>query len=233
MNKVCSICNIEKELNKFGKKSIAKDGKRPECKECQAKNSKKYREENKQKIANFFKKYYRKNRKRILKKQKQYEKNNAQKISQRKKQYYKNNIKKINDRSIQYQQKNKEIVRKKRRKYRQQRLKNDPTFRLASYYRTRVWKMMKVKFIQKRNKTFDILGCSIEEFWSHLEKQFTNGMTRENYGKWHIDHIVPLSSAKTKKELETLFHYSNCQPLWAKDNCSKNNKLDWYITKST
>jgi hypothetical protein len=91
---------------------------------------------------------------------------------------------------------------------------------------------MKMKFMQKKSKTFSMLGCSIEEFWNHLEKQFTDGMTRENYGKWHIDHIIPLSSAKNQEELERLFHYSNCQPLWAKDNYSKNNKLGWNISRS-
>jgi hypothetical protein len=50
-------------------------------------------------------------------------------------------------------------------------------------------------------------------------------MTWDNYGEWHIDHIIPLSSAKTESELIDLFNYKNTQPLWAKDNLSKGNRL--------
>ena len=79
----------------------------------------------------------------------------------------------------------------------------------------------------KSKRTIEIIGCSSEQFWQHLEKQFTEGMTRKNHGKWHIDHIIPLSSAKTLEEKIKLSHYTNLQPLWAKDNLTKNNKLDW------
>jgi len=58
-----------------------------------------------------------------------------------------------------------------------------------------------------------------------IESKFTDNMTWENHGKWHIDHIVPISSAITMAELEKLFHYSNLQPLWAKDNLAKSDKI--------
>jgi len=59
----------------------------------------------------------------------------------------------------------------------------------------------------------------------YIEKQFTKGMSWKNHGEWHIDHIIPLSSAKTEKELYELCHYTNLQPLWKTDNLSKNNKI--------
>jgi len=56
---------------------------------------------------------------------------------------------------------------------------------------------------------------------SHIERQFEKGMSWSNYGEWHIDHIIPLASAKTEAELIKLCHYRNLQPLWAEENRRK------------
>jgi hypothetical protein len=71
-----------------------------------------------------------------------------------------------------------------------------------------------------------LLGCSIIEFRQHLEKQFVNGMKWENYGEWHIDHIIPCSSFDLSKidEQKKCFHYTNQQPLWKIDNLRKGNR---------
>ena len=85
---------------------------------------------------------------------------------------------------------------------------------------------MNILKISKKNKTFDIVGCSPEFLKQHLEKQFTKGMSWELLGQHiHIDHIIPLSSAKTEDELYKLCHYENLQPLWAEDNLKKSNKI--------
>ena len=73
--------------------------------------------------------------------------------------------------------------------------------------------------------TEKILGCSFDELKLHLESKFVDGMNWENRGKWHIDHIIPLSSANTKEDLIRLSHYSNLQPLWAEDNINKGDKI--------
>ena len=78
----------------------------------------------------------------------------------------------------------------------------------------------------KKNKTILYIGCSLEELKLHLEKQFKPGMTWENHGEWHIDHIIPLASAKTEEDLYKLNHYTNLQPLWAIDNLKKSNKIN-------
>ena len=72
-----------------------------------------------------------------------------------------------------------------------------------------------------------MLGCSIDSLKRHLSKKFKIGMSWDNYGihGWHIDHIIPLSSAKTIEDIEKLCHYTNLQPLWAKDNLQKSNKI--------
>jgi hypothetical protein len=61
----------------------------------------------------------------------------------------------------------------------------------------------------------------------YMEKQFQPGMSFDNYGfdGWHIDHIVPLATAKTEEQVAKLNHYTNLQPLWAKDNMSKGAKI--------
>jgi hypothetical protein len=69
-----------------------------------------------------------------------------------------------------------------------------------------------------------ILGCPFSFLIKYIEARFADGMSWENRSKWHIDHIVPLSSAKTKKQLIKLNHYSNLRPIWAKDNLKKGSK---------
>lgn len=107
--------------------------------------------------------------------------------------------------------------------------KNKGVIKLARKLRKRITEILRIRFeIKKRYKTEEILGCTLEELVSHLESQFTEGMTWENRGLkgWHIDHIIPISSAKTEEEVYKLSHYTNLQPLWAKDNLEKHNKIN-------
>jgi len=77
---------------------------------------------------------------------------------------------------------------------------------------------------KKTSKTENMLGCKFDFFKNYIEKQFTEGMTFKNYGDWHLDHIKPLALAKTEEDVITLNHYTNFQPLWAKDNFKKGSK---------
>jgi len=77
----------------------------------------------------------------------------------------------------------------------------------------------------KDYKSSEYLGCEIEEFREYIENQFTEGMTWENYGEWHIDHIIPLQYKNpTMEEVVKRLHFTNTQPLWASDNMSKGNR---------
>jgi len=91
--------------------------------------------------------------------------------------------------------------------------------------RTRIIKACKAKNTHKQKRSMELLGCSIEEFKQHMERQFSEGMSWDNHGEWHIDHIKPVSLFDLTQEAEQLkaFHYSNCQPLWANDNFKKSN----------
>lgn len=116
----------------------------------------------------------------------------------------------------------------KQRSYENIRLKTDCNYKLKKSLRDRLSKALKVKKWIKKTHFRQYIGCSKEELHNHIEKQFTLGMTWNNYGfgdnKWTIDHIIPLSSAKTEEEMYKLCHYSNLQPLWYLDNIKKSNK---------
>ena len=85
------------------------------------------------------------------------------------------------------------------------------------------------KGYSKKTRTYQILGSDYEIVKKHLERQFKKGMNWDNYGKgsdkWHIDHIIPLCSAKSEEEVILLCHYRNLQPLWSKENHVKNGKI--------
>jgi hypothetical protein len=78
---------------------------------------------------------------------------------------------------------------------------------------------------KKTNKTEQILGCTIEEFKIYIQSNFKKGMSFENRNKWHLDHIIPISTAISYDDVIRLNHYTNFQPLWAKENLSKGDKI--------
>ena len=101
---------------------------------------------------------------------------------------------------------------------------NDLNSRLASVLRSRL--SHAIRSNTKVGSAVRDLGCSLDEFKIYMAALFLPGMSWDNWTKdgWHIDHIVPLSSAKTPQELIVLCHYSNLQPLWAHDNLVKGSK---------
>ncbi len=109
--------------------------------------------------------------------------------------------------------------------YWRERYYSDDLFKLAAVCRGRIHNIFKCKNIKKKNQSKELIGCSWRELKDRLSNQFTEGMTLENHGKWHIDHIIPLASAKTEEELIKLCNYKNLQPLWAVDNLKKSDNI--------
>lgn len=111
-----------------------------------------------------------------------------------------------------------EKINKQERIYWKKRRKSDINYKLKTNLRKRVWQALCGK--GKSKSTIKLLGCSIIKFKNHLKSKFTEGMSWQNYGKWHIDHIIPCVSFDLRKESEQkkCFNYKNLQPLWAKDN---------------
>lgn len=140
--------------------------------------------------------------------------------------YYKNRENEIL-RQVNYQKNNNESVKKSRNNRHQNNYDNDTLYKLKVNIRNRVKLFIKsVNFDIKTNNTFNIVGCSPKELKIYIEERFTEGMSWDNYKHtgWHIDHIIPLASAKTEEEVYTLCHYTNLQPLWCDENYKKGKK---------
>jgi hypothetical protein len=239
MKKTCTKCEKEKELIEFYGSKDSKDGLQYRCILCQKELRKEHYVNNKVKE----KLYYSINKERIKErtitwiknnkdKVEKYRNNNKDKIKKRDKEYYNKNKEKLNKISRDYAKKNKEKIsernklnRRKRRLYEKNKKENNPIFKLKSTIRTRIYSAFKSKSWHKQGSNEKLLGCSFEIAHAHLERQFIKDMTWNNHGEWHIDHIIPLASANTEEELRKLCHYTNLQPLWAKDNLEKNNTI--------
>ncbi len=109
------------------------------------------------------------------------------------------------------------------RNYMAERAGVDMDFRLRGSLRARVRSAIHADCGRKAAKTMELVGCSIKHLRAHLEQQFTADMSWDNYGDWHIDHIRPCASfdLTDPEQQRQCFHYTNLQPLWARDNMIK------------
>jgi len=206
--KICCKCQLEKDVTLFGNNKRNKDGLQYYCKECNKILSKKQND----KRYLLKKEWAAKNREKVIKSRKKYNEKNKKKVEE----YNKNYNKKYNEKNRTKRNENRSILNKEHRK-------TKPIFVIKELVRRRINKII----TNKTKKSFDIVGCTPEELKCYLECKFTNGMTWDNRGLygWHIDHIIPLSSAKTEEEMYKLCHYTNLQPLWAEDNLKKSDRL--------
>lgn len=112
----------------------------------------------------------------------------------------------------------------KEKEYYDFRRTSDGVFRLKQNIRKRINVYLKLKGFKKNLKFKEYIGLEPNELRLYIESKFKDGMSWENYGNWHIDHIIPLASAKTEKDIYNLNHYTNLQPLWKLENLSKGSK---------
>ena len=131
--------------------------------------------------------------------------------------------------SKKWREENPDHIRAFNRMYHKQRRKEDPVFRLLDNMRGGLWRCLSGK--NKNSHTFDYVGLTPKELMDYLEGQFTEGMTRENYGKWHVDHIRPLASfdftgPDREEQLHAAWSYTNMQPLWAVDIIRKGARYE-------
>jgi len=204
--KTCTNCKEEKDINKFSKKKTSKDGYRTMCKNCSNNKKKIYTKNNHEKVLTAYKKYYINNKKTIY--------------NNKKNNFDRDKIK-INERRRNFRKNNKELVNSRERAYENR----DELTKLKVHLRKSIGNTFKRKNLTKSNKTTEILGLSIEQFKQYIESQFKQGMSWENRGDWHIDHIIPISFAENEEEVIMLNHYTNLRPLWKVENLSKNDNI--------
>ena len=127
-----------------------------------------------------------------------------------------------------YYNENKKIVIKTNIAYEKQRIHDDSTFKLVKNLRCSLTHILKSINCGHKFKTLQIIGCSKQHLKGYIEAKFKDGMTWDNHGEWHIDHIKPVSlfDVSDEEQQKKCFHYTNLQPLWAKDNIQKSNKYD-------
>lgn len=240
--KSCKICNVELEINKF---SFRKDSNnyRDECKLCRTAKQKQYyvtkreyftadarerrqrnpeltKERNsrnyfnhKEKRVKYYKEYWRKNKEELNKKQKDWREKNP-------------------NRSKEYRAKNKDKINAWEREYVKRRMAEDFIYRLRRNIRGRFKRALAGNY--KGGSAIEELGCSIEYLKIWLESKYYPNpetgemMSKENYGThgWHIDHIIAISKfdLSNPNDVTKACHYTNLQPLWARENIRKSNK---------
>ena len=230
--KICRKCKEEQNIDQFCKSSRSRNGLNSMCRSC---IHDKYLA-TKDSCISRVKEWTFKNKKHRQKYLKQYRQKNLSKL----KKYDKARRQEFYDFFVeydrQYYQDNKETINAKIK----ERKKRDPQFRITGNLRSYLSLTLRRAAQHNSDKTVNLLGCSFKELKEHIESQFSNGMSWDNYGrskdKWSIDHIRPCVSfdLSDPDEQKACFCYTNLQPLWNIDNWSKNSLYKGkYIRKKT
>ena len=209
--KHCNKCNTTKPLDDFYLDRSSPDGKTSHCKACKIEYARRYRENNLEACR---------------KREREYSAKHSDDRKRKVEEFYKKNPEKKREYQIRHLSKPevKEARKKWARDYSKRKRRECEIYRLRLICRSRLHIALARMGERKTSKTFKTIGCSPNFLARYLESQFEPGMTWENHGEWHIDHIVPLCNAKTKEDVLKLSHYTNLQPKWAKDNWSKGGR---------
>ena len=160
---------------------------------------------------------------------KRYYKNNKEKRLKYFSEWQKENYDYRKEYMKEYREKNADKIREVKRTYERTRKANNPLYKLISNFRTAIYQFLKENNVDKNGHYFEILKYSPDELISHLENQFKDGMTWDNYGEWHVDHIKAISLHNIKEigdeEFMKCWSLDNLQPMWGKENIRKSNKI--------
>ena len=205
-----------------------------------------YRKKNSERLKQYRAEYKNKNREKLDKQNKEYREKNRVLISEKSKKRREKNLEKRLEIERKYRIKNREKINNEHnKKYREKnrgkiaeyfkkRRYSDPAFKAITNIRNIIRGSLKNQSARKNTKTANLLGCTAQEFASHLESQFESWMNWDNWGKctgklkttWNIDHIMPLSKfdLNDPEQQKIAFHYTNCRPLDSFVNLSEGNR---------
>ena len=245
--KVCNKCGVEKNIDNF--REYSKHGKKyiqTICKKCENKRNKEYAKKHVEEIKEYKKqwvllnsdktkeskrRHYELNIDKIKKSNKKRYEEKKDEILAKNKIYRENNSERLKKQHKEYYSEHKEDIVQRTTEYKKNRIKIDPVYKFESQLRHLIGLSFSRKGFIKSKKTEDIVGIDLKELYTYLlltyKKQY--GYEWDRKEEVHIDHIIPLATAKTEEEVLKLCHYTNLQLLKAKDNLEKNDRLDWKL----
>lgn len=223
--KVCTTCKIEKSFGEFRKNKLTKDGYKSQCKTCTNNTDKVYRNANKQAILNKQKEWRNLNKDKKYLSNKTWCINNKEYIKEQQK-LYREAASPRTDYHKKWYKENIDVIRTNVKLYKRNKRNNDALFKVKDNIGNLIRNSIKKKGFKKNSKTRVILGCDYEFFIKYIANKFLDGMSWDNYGKWHLDHIYPISKATNEEHMILLNHYTNFQPMWGIDNIKKGNKVN-------
>jgi len=194
--KLCTYCKKQKDTTEFHKSQREPDGLQCWCKSCR-------------KMTNA--EHYKRNAEKILARNAEWYKNNTQKRLRSCRAWEKRNPDKMRALWCRQHKKWKKTIR----------------CRLNQSIKGSIWKSLKSN---KAGRPWEsLVGYTVVQLKKHLERLFVEGMAWDNYGKWHIDHKIPKSVFNFSKpedlDFKRCWALENLQPLWARDNINKRDKL--------
>jgi hypothetical protein len=160
---------------------------------------------------------------------KKYYESNKEKISEYYSEWRENKKEHLKEYQKKWREENRDKLRKTKRDYEKNRKDSDPLYKLVANFRTAIWTVLKESNVDKYGHYFDVLQYTPEELINHLEKQFKDDMTWDNYGIWHVDHKLPITSFDIQEmgdeEFMKCWCLDNLQPMWGEENIRKSNKI--------
>lgn len=209
MNKTCSCCKVEKDIQEFHRCKSRYDGLHAYCKSCRSEKDK-----NCERLLKYRKKWYEDNKEETIKRQQTRYSEKQESVKEYKKSHYQSNKDKIKNKSKLYYEDHKNdplFIERNRECLRKWRASHRHVVAWRSLLNTVLRKLKR----KKDNSTRDMLGYSSEELRLHIEKHWLPGMNWENYGEWHIDHVQPVFTFPADTDVNLVNALSNLRPLWA------------------
>jgi hypothetical protein len=233
--KVCKTCENIKEFELFSKSKRHKDGYMSECKECISIKRSEYYYSRHDYFRNQNKEYYEQNKEIIyqnIDKEKKkeidirYAEKHKDKIKIKKQEYYHKNREEILEKRKKYYEENKDVLNKTSDSKREIKKRSYQKRKHQFLWRRILKRTIDQLKIGKKSSTENLLGYDHNELKTHLEKRFLENMSWENYGEWHVDHIIPISKFKKDTPPNIVNRLDNLRPLWAIDNIKRQNQLN-------